>query len=131
MFFVIHSMFAQHQRLENLKNFDREILTFGFQSGYASCGMTLTPSLSAFKSFGYTSIQSFSNAGATIGVLSSVKLGTPILRLRFIPGFSFQERVISYSSISKSNANVEISFQEHINASNVDFPLLFQIRTLR
>jgi hypothetical protein len=67
----------------------------------------------------------------TIGMLSSIKLGTPVLRFRFIPTFSFQERVINYYSNPKVKDGKEVFNEERINSSNVDFPMLLQIRTLR
>lgn len=122
---------AQHQRLENYKNFDKEVLSFGVQMGINNTGFNFIPTLNAYKTYGFRSIQSQALPGAQVGLLASLKLGTPILRLRFIPTFSFQERVIKYYSAPKQNQTQEVYNEERVNSSNVDFPLLFHIRTLR
>ncbi len=122
---------AQHQRLENYKNFDKEVISFGVQMGINYTGFNFTPTLNAYSAYGFRSIQSQTLPGAQVGLLASLKLGTPILRLRFIPTFSFQERVIKYYSTPKPNQTAETYNEERVNSSNVDFPLLFQIRTLR
>lgn len=122
---------SQHQRLENYKNFDKALMQFGVQMGINSSSFNLIPKKTAFTEFGYRSIQPKSEAGMTIGMLSSLRLGTPILRLRFIPTFSFQERVINYFSNPKTINGKEIFNEERINSANIDLPVLLQIRTLR
>lgn len=122
---------GQHQKLENYKNFDKEVLSFGVQMGFNYTGFNFTPTLDAYSAYGFRSIQAQALPGAQVGLLASLKLGTPILRLRFIPTFSFQERVIKYYSAPKTSQTTETYNEECVNSSNVDFPLLFQIRTLR
>lgn len=122
---------AQHQRLENYKNFDKEVVTFGVQMGFNYTGFNFAPTLNAYSSYGFRSVQAQSLPGAQVGLLASLKLGTPILRLRFIPTFSFQERLIKYYSAPKLNQVNETYNEERVNSSNVDFPLLLQVRTLR
>lgn len=122
---------GQHQRLENYKNFDKEVLSFGVQMGFNYTGFNFTPTLNAYSTYGFRSIHAQGLPGAQVGLLASLKLGTPILRLRVIPTFSFQERVIKYYSAPKANQTTETYNEERVNSSNVDFPLLFQIRTLR
>ncbi len=129
--FVSFFSSAQHQRLENYKNFDKEVLSFGVQMGFNYTGFNFTPALNAYKDFGFRSIQAQALPGAQVGLLASLKLGTPILRLRLIPTFSFQERVIQYYSAPKLNQTQEVYNEERVNSSNVDFPLLLQIRSLR
>ena len=129
--FVSFFSSAQHQRLENYKNFDKEVLSFGVQMGFNYTGFNFTPAFNAYKDFGFRSIQAQALPGAQVGLLASLKLGTPILRLRLIPTFSFQERVIQYYSAPKLNQTQEVYNEERVNSSNVDFPLLLQIRSLR
>lgn len=131
VFFCVLNAHSQHQRLENYKNFDKEVLSFGVQMGFNYTGFNFTPTWDASSAFGFRSIQSQALPGAQVGLLASLKLGTPILRLRLIPTFSFQERVIKYYSAPKQNQTSEVYNEERVNSSNVDFPLLLQIRTLR
>lgn len=131
VFVVFSNTFAQHQKLENYKNFDKEIISFGVQMGFNYTGFDFAPTLNAYSSYGFRSIQAQALPGAQVGLLASIKIGTPILRLRLIPTFSFQERLIKYYSAPKTNQTTETTNEERINSSNLDFPLLFQIRTLR
>ena len=131
VFVVCSNTFSQHQKLENYKNFDKEIMSFGVQMGFNYTGFNFTPTLNAYSAYGFRSIQAQALPGAQVGLLASLKLGTPILRLRLIPTFSFQERVIKYYSAPKANQTTETYNEERVNSSNVDFPLLFLIRTLR
>ena len=130
---LINSFIAtsQVQKLENYKNFDRELVTFGVQLGVNKNNYTLIPEKDAFNKYGYTAIENIAQPGAQVGMLISLKLGTPIARLRLIPTFSFQERVINYYTLPKETGGKEGFNQERVNASNLDFPLLLQLRTLR
>jgi hypothetical protein len=59
-------------------------------------------------------------------------LGTPVVRLRFVPTLSFQERVLSYVFENPDPAATkDILGEERVNSTNLDFPLMFQFRTLR
>jgi hypothetical protein len=122
---------SQHQRLENYKNFDKALMQFGVQMGMNNASFNLIPIKEAYSLYGYRSIQAKSQPGLTIGMLTSIKLGSPVLRLRIIPTFSFQERVINYYSSPKIQEGKEEFNEERINSSNVDLPVLLQFRTLR
>jgi hypothetical protein len=131
--FIVFPVFSwsQHQRLENYKNFDRSYVQFGVQFGINTAGFNLVPKVDAYSSFGYRSIEVKPQPGLTIGMLTSLKLGAPILHLRFVPTFSFQERVINYYSNPKIVGGKEVFNEERVNSSNVDLPLLLQVRTMR
>ena len=122
---------SQHYRLENYKNFDKALMQFGVQLGMNNAGFNLIPTNDAFSVYGYRSIQTKSQPGMTIGMLTSIKLGSPVLRFRLIPTFSFQERVINYFSSPTTDKGKETFNEERINSSNVDLPMLLQFRTLR
>jgi hypothetical protein len=59
-----------------------------------------------------------------------MKLGTPVVRLRFIPTLSFQERALNYTFLDL-NTGKDVFLEERVNSTNLDFPLMFQFRTLR
>ena len=54
-----------------------------------------------------------------------------MVRLRFIPSLSFQERVINQVFVNPADLEKDILNEERINATSLDFPLMFQFRTLR
>jgi hypothetical protein len=90
---------------------------------------TMFRELNAFENYGLTALSNRSAPGGQIGPVMSMKLGTPVVRLRFIPSLSFQERILDYTFMP--NDTTEIFNQERISATNLDFPLMFQFRTLR
>jgi len=71
-----------------------------------------------------------SSPGGQIGMLTTMKLGTPVLRLRFIPTLSFQERILRYQSLDSFNFKKGVG-EERVNSTNVDLPLMLQFRTKR
>ena len=62
--------------------------------------------------------------------MTTMKVGTPVVRLRLIPTLSFQERVLNYKFIDDSYTGTEFN-EERISSTSLDFPLMFQFRTLR
>ena len=125
------TLFAQQQKLENYKKFDARLLHFGVQMGINKTNFNLTPTTDAYSKYGYTSIENLGALGAQVGMVTSFKLGTPVLRLRFVPTFSFQERVVNYYSKPLTVNGKEVFNEERVNSSNLDFPLMLQLRTLR
>jgi hypothetical protein len=59
-----------------------------------------------------------------------MKLGTPVLRLRFIPTLSFQEKLLRYT-FEDTLLNTDEIGEERVNSTNLDFPLMLQFRTKR
>lgn len=125
------ALFAQQQKLENYKKFDAKWLHFGVQLGVNKTNFNLTPTIDAYSKFGYTAIENIGALGAQVGMVTSLRLGTPVLRLRFVPTFSFQERVVNYYSKPLTIDGKEVFNEERVNSSNLDFPLMLQLRTLR
>jgi hypothetical protein len=81
------------------------------------------------ENYNYSFIENQSQPGFQLGIISSLKLGTPMIRLRFIPTLSFQERILFYNGFDPEGfPNV---FDERVGSTNLDFPLLFKFRTLR
>jgi len=124
--------FAQLERPQNYKRFDERTLHFGFMLGMNFADFTLYQKLNAFNDYGLISLTSKQTPGGQVGIVSTLKLGTPVVRLRFIPTLSFQERVLSYTFKNPDTAATKDLFnEERINSTNLDFPLMFQFRTLR
>ena len=123
--------YSQIQRPENYKSFDKRLIHFGVQLGVNKTSFNLTPVFDAYSLYKVRAIESRSQPGAQVGMVTSLKLGSPVLRLRFVPTFSFQERVINIYSDPISNEIKETFNEERINSSNVDLPLMLQLRTLR
>ncbi len=98
--------------------------------GLNSADFTLYQYQDAFENHGLVSIRNDSKPGGQLGILASLKLGTPSLRIRFMPSLSFQERVLEYRSTDSLNFQNGIG-TERINSTSLDFPLTFLYKTIR
>lgn len=124
------SAFAQRQKPQNYRKFDRKLLHFGFMLGGNNGDFTLVPKDNLLQNYGVLHIANASVPGFQLGIISSMKIGHPTFRMRFIPSLSFQERVINYSFVDP-NSDDPIFAEQRIGSTNLDFPLLFKYRTLR
>lgn len=127
--FVFGSSFAQKEKPENYKRFDEKLLHFGFMLGANTSSFNLYQKTNAFQDYGLKSLTVRPSAGGQVGIVTTLKVGTPVVRLRFIPTLSFQERVLNYTFMIDDTT--DLLNEERINSTNLDFPLMFQFRTLR
>jgi len=129
-FFVAFATFAQKEKPLNYRRFDEKVIHFGFMLGGNTADYSLFVKNDAFESHGVTSLIAQSTPGGQLGVVATLKCGTPVVRLRFIPSLSFQERVLNYKFIDDTYTG-SVDNQERINSTSLDFPLMLQFRTLR
>lgn len=122
--------FGQKQKPMNYRRFDEKLIHFGFMLGANVADYTLFPKTDAYETYGVKSITNQSTPGGQLGIVGTMKLGTPIVRMRLIPTLSFQERVINYEFVDESYTGDVFNVQR-INSTSLDFPLMFQFRTLR
>lgn len=122
---------AQKEKPQNYRKFDKRIFHFGFMLGANTSGYTLFQKVDAYQQYGLTKMTVKSQPGAQLGILTTIKLGTPMVRLRFMPSLSFQERVIQQTFLNPLDITKDIYNEERVNATSLDFPLMFQFRTLR
>lgn len=127
---ISFASFGQRFKQERYKNFDKRLFHFGFMLGFNKSDFTVYQEVNAYNQYGLVSLTSKSTPGGQIGMLATMKLGTPVLRLRFIPTLSFQERVLSYQSLDSFNFKKGVG-EERVNSTNLDFPLMLQFRTKR
>lgn len=133
LFFCFFGMLhAQPEKVKNYRKFDNRIMHFGFTLGFNTADFTAYPVVGAYEKYKLTSVETKSQPGGQVGILTTVKLGHPVVRLRFIPTLSFQERLIrSYFENPDPSETKEIMNEERINSVNLDFPLMLQFRTTR
>ena len=122
--------FSQKMKQPRMKNFDKKAFSFGFTLGINSSDFTVVQLADAYENYGLVSITNKSQPGGQLGILTSLKLGTPVLRLRLMPCLSFQERVLEYRSMDSTNFKNGIS-EERINSTCLDIPLTFIFKTKR
>jgi len=130
VFLCSFAVYGQQLKQERYKNFDKRLFHFGFMLGFNSSDFTIYQELDAYSKYGLVSLTSKSTPGGQLGILTTMKLGTPVLRLRFIPTLSFQERILNYQSIDSFNFKKGVG-EERVNSTNLDFPLMLQFRTKR
>jgi hypothetical protein len=134
LFFVCISFgsFSQSAKTMNYRKFDDKLLHFGFMLGINSASFTALPIQDAYEQYGLKSLVIKSQPGGQVGIVSSLKCGTPYVRLRFLPSLSFQERSVLYTYKNPDqNATKDIFEEQRVNSTNLDFPLMFQFRTAR
>ena len=131
-FLSLSTVFSQIEKPQHYRKFDQRLLHFGFTLGVNAADFTPYPVLDAYEQYGILSIDNKRQPGGQVGIVTSLKLGHPVVRLRFIPTLSFQERLLSYvyEDPAKSPSLNKIN-EERVNSTNLDFPLMLQFRTTR
>jgi hypothetical protein len=123
---------AQKEKPQNYRRFDERVIHFGFMLGFNSSNFTAFPKVDAYETYGLKSLVAKSSPGGQVGIVSTLKLGTPVVRLRLVPTLSFQERVLQYTFQNPDpNETKDVYNEERVNSTNIDLPLMFQFRTLR
>jgi len=134
LFFMILSLslYGQKEKPQNYKRYDEKALHFGFMLGFNQNDFILYQKLNAYSQYGLLSLTSKKVPGGQVGIVTTLALGTPVVRLRFIPTLSFQERVLNYTFINKVDPKgKDNTYEKRVGSTNLDFPLMFQFRTLR
>jgi hypothetical protein len=121
---------AQKFKQERYKNFDKRTFHFGFMLGFNSSDFTVYQDVNAYEKYGLKLLENDAQPGGQLGILTTMKLGTPVLRLRFIPTLSFQEKLLRYT-FEDTLLNTDEIGEERVNSTNLDFPLMLQFRTKR
>ncbi len=116
---------------QNYRKFDRKLIHFGFMLGVNTADFSTRYQPNMLEDYNTYSVNNRSQPGFQLGIISSLKLGTPAIRLRFIPSLSFQERVLNYTYVSDDPDQMFEEDEERVASTNLDFPLLFKFRTLR
>ena len=132
LFFIVlgSSSYAQKFKQERYKNFDKRMFHFGFMLGFNSSDFTVYQNVNAYEQYGLKLLENDAQPGGQLGILTTMKLGTPVLRLRFIPTLSFQERLLRYT-FEDTVLNKDEIGEERVNSTNLDFPIMLQFRTKR
>lgn len=124
--------FAQVEKPKNYRRFDESWIHFGFMLGFNTASFRAIPQIDAYQQYHLKSLEVKRQPGGQVGIVTTIKLWHPVVRLRFIPTLSFQERAIQYYFENPDpNAKKDVFNEERVNSTNLDFPLMLQFRTLR
>ena len=124
-------VFSQRQKPKNYSKFDEKLLNFGFMLGFNSSDFAIEQKLNNYQNYNLISLQHTPTSGAQVGIVTTMKLFTPMVRLRMIPTLSFQERVLNYTFINPLDLEKPILLEERVGSTNFDIPLMLQFRTQR
>lgn len=128
-FFVLISVSAQENGIENLPRFDMKRVHFGFTLGFNSMDFYLKRPNDINPQDSVLSVLPEAQNGFQIGIISDLKL-TENLNLRFIPSLSFGDRNVQYE-IYYSSRDTVYSVKKTAESTFLDFPLLFKYKTDR
>ena len=129
---IVSSTFAQKEKPQNYKRFDEKLLHFGFMLGFNKSDFTVYQNLDAYSKYGLKTLTTTKTPGGQVGIVTTMKLFTPVVRLRFIPTLSFQERVLNYTFVNKIDPKgKDLIYEKRVGSTNLNFPLMLQFRTLR
>lgn len=133
IFFLIPTfLLAQKEKPKNYRKFDERLIHFGFMLGGNTSSLTLIQKPNTYAQYGLKSLNVKSSFGGQVGIVSTMKLGHPVVRLRLIPTLSFQEKVVNYRFEDPDPTEEEDIFnEERINMTAIDIPLMLQFRTKR
>ena len=121
----------QKQKPKNYSRFDEKLFNFGFMLGFNSSDFVIEQKLNNYENYNLVSLQHTPTSGAQVGIVTTMKVITPMVRLRIIPTLSFQERVLNYTFENPLDASEPIISEERVGSTNVDIPLMLQFRTQR
>jgi hypothetical protein len=156
IFFVLiaGNVLAQKQKVNHMTTFDDKLLHFGFTLGmnaldfgivhYNPIGsnpdFTLPPGNTWYPDEERITGNHFVRAdieevipGFTVGIVSSLRL-TRDLNLRFLPGLSFGERILTYNQLVVDYTTSGFSnktYDYSIKSTFLDFPLLIKYKARR
>jgi hypothetical protein len=125
------SLNAQYQtgvKVENLPNFDLRRFHFGFLLSYNNSDFYYKLDPQAPFSDSLMTFQHLRQPGFNLGIVASVNL-TDNLSLRFLPGLSFQERILQYQFQTPDGGSKY--YQKPVESTYLEFPLLAKFRSDR
>jgi hypothetical protein len=120
---------AQKKQIENLYNYDLQVIHFGFLLGVNNFNFTVKPTPNFYSIDSLYSITSEPALGFSLGIVSNLHLGDNF-DLRFLPTLSFGERSMVYKV--KDNAlDSIIEKRKLVESTLMEFPLMMKFKSAR
>lgn len=113
---------------EHLPNFDNRTFHFGFLLGYNNSDFflyqkTRAPFIDSLNALGHDR-----QPGFNLGIIASLNM-TKNFSLRFLPGLSFQDRLLNYE-FRQADGTVAF-FRKQVESTYLEFPLALKMRSDR
>lgn len=122
---------AQYQsgvKMENLPNFDLRKYHFGFLLSYNTSDFYIRNAPSSPFSDSLKVLDHLRQPGFNLGIVASVNLNKNF-SLRFLPGLSFQERILQYEFMKPDGTSA--FYRKPVESTYLEFPLLMKLRSDR
>lgn len=131
LFFAASGVFAQKVKSLNLATYDKEKLHFGFSLAINKADFILTPAHESVNPDSVLSVVSKPDWGFNLGIVSDLRLHD-YLTVRFLPGLTFQGRILEYTidSVMVPGSAFYVK-QKKVESTLLDFPINFKIRSER
>jgi hypothetical protein len=123
---------AQKVKQQNLPEYDKEKLHFGFSLGINKADFALYPSTSSDKPDSILSVNSIPDWGFNLGIISDLRIHE-FATLRFLPALTFQARSLEYqvdSTLVPGTSAFYMS-KKNVESTLLDFPINLKIRSER
>lgn len=111
----------------NLQKYDNKLFHFGFSIGYNLFDFNLKSNAYYPESDSLMTINTRAVSGFSLGIVTDLRIWK-YFDLRFIPGLSFGERVLTYDFTNTKKVDDR---QRRIESVYLDLPLLFKIKSSR
>lgn len=111
----------------NLQKYDNKLFHFGFAIGYNLFDFNIKSNAYYPESDSLMTINTQAVSGFSLGIVTDLRIWK-YFDLRFIPGLSFGERVLTYDFVNKQQIDDR---QRRIESVYLDLPLLFKIKSSR
>jgi len=111
----------------NLQKYDKKLFHFGFSIGYNLFDFNLKNNAYYPQSDSLLVINTKPVSGFSLGIVTDLRIWK-YFDLRFIPGLSFGERVLTYDFAHRVK---EDDKQKRVESVYLDLPLLFKIKSSR
>lgn len=112
----------------NLPKFDYKNYHFGFLLSYNSADFMIRDAAEFNFKDSVLGVTNSPQPGFNLALLASLNF-TKNIRLRFVPGLSFQDRSLKYSILADNGRIAET--EKRVESVYLDFPLLLKLRTNR
>lgn len=124
--------FAQRTKSLNLATYDKEVLHFGFSLGINKADFVLTPATESVKPDSVLAVHSVPDWGFNLGIISDLRIHA-YATLRFLPGLTFQGRILEYDIDSTTVPGYSAYYvaKKKVESTLLDFPVNLKIRSER
>lgn len=122
LLFISWSTFAQRERIENLPNFDKPLIHYGFYLGLNSNGFKVSYKPSSFAN---ANVEVTSEVGFNVGLIGDLKLHKNV-NLRFEPGLISNTKTLRFTHTANDGEAIR-----EVGNTYLHLPIIFKFSTDR